>query len=124
MTDSPIATARMVVTTAPDLEVAERIALALVEAGLAACVNLVPGVTSIYRWQGGVERAAEILMLIKTTAAAVSALEAELKRLHPYEVPEFLVINPEAGSAAYLGWLFESVRDSANPASPPGLSST
>ena len=90
-------------------EDAERIARALVERGVAACVNIVPGVVSIYRWKGQVDKDAELLLVIKTTAARYPDLERELKALHPYEVPELLALPIEAGSAAYLAWLRESV---------------
>jgi periplasmic divalent cation tolerance protein len=80
----------------------------LVEEGLAACVNVLAGVQSTYRWQGAVEQAAERQLLIKTTAASLARLEARLNLLHPYEVPEFLVLSVTAGSAACLRWVRES----------------
>jgi periplasmic divalent cation tolerance protein len=101
----PAPEARIAISTASSREEAERIALALVEDGLAACVNLVPGITSIYRWQGAVEQAEEILLVIKTTAQNLERVEAAVSTLHSYEVPEFLVLQPDAGSAAYLAWL-------------------
>ncbi|MGC2637953.1 MAG: divalent-cation tolerance protein CutA [Acidobacteriaceae bacterium] len=102
--------ARLVLTTAGSRDEAERIAHALVEQRLASCVNLVPGLTSIYRWQGAIESTDEILLLIKTAAQHVDALEARLRKLHSYDVPEFLVLTPESASQPYLAWLLESVR--------------
>jgi periplasmic divalent cation tolerance protein len=104
----PATEARLIVTTAGSRDEAERIARALVDERLAACVNIVPGLTSIYRWQGKVEAAPELLLLIKTTAANLSRLEEAVRRLHSYEVPEFIVLTPESASKPYLEWLLES----------------
>ena len=90
-------------------EDAERIATALVERGLAACVNVVSGVTSIYRWKGEVQRDAELLLVIKTAAARFEELREALVALHPYEVPELVALPVEAGHPPYLAWLDESV---------------
>lgn len=100
---------RIVLTTVSSREEAESIAEALVEQRLAACVNLVPGLRSIYRWQGEVETAEEVLLLIKTTAERLERTEAHLRRLHSYEVPEFLVLSAEAGNQSYVDWLTRSV---------------
>lgn len=100
--------ARLVLSTAGSREEAESIAGSLVEKGLAACVNLVPGLTSIYRWQGSIEHSEEILLIIKTTAQHLTALEAALHTLHSYEVPELLVFVPEHGGNDYLAWLTAS----------------
>ena len=100
--------ARIVLSTAANLDEAQRLAHALVEARLAACVNLIPNLTSIYRWEGKIEQSQEILLLIKTAADQLAALEAELHRLHSYQVPEFLVIAIPAGSQPYLGWASRS----------------
>ena len=89
---------------------AERIARALVEERLAACVNVVPGVVSIYRWKGNVEREPELMLVIKTMAQKVDALKARLVELHPYELPEVVVIPIAGGHKAYLDWLEEQVR--------------
>lgn len=97
--------ARIVLTTATNPEEAERIARTLVEERLAACATLVPSVRSIYRWEGKVEDAQETLLLIKTGTEQLAALEARLHTLHSYETPEFLVIEPAAGSVAYLAWM-------------------
>ncbi len=100
---------RIVLTTTGSQEEAHRIAQALVEKRLAACVNIVPGVESVYQWQGKVESAVEWLLVIKTTAAVFPRLRDELKELHSYDVPECLMLMIEDGSAAYLEWLGESV---------------
>ena len=84
---------------------ASRIANALVEERLAACVNIVPPIRSIYRWQGAVEQAAETLLLIKTTAERFPALRDRIQGLHSYEVPEIIAVPIYDGSAAYLSWL-------------------
>jgi periplasmic divalent cation tolerance protein len=102
-------TARIVLTTAPNAEVAGQIARTLVEERLAACATLIPGAESVYRWKGEVETATETLVLIKTGAEQLSALEARLHQLHSYETPEFLVLKVEAGSRGYLEWLVESL---------------
>ena len=96
---------RLVITNCPDEETANRIALAVVEAKLAACVNILPRVQSIYRWQGVVESAAEVPLLIKTTAAAYPALEAAIRESHPYDLPEIIALPITAGLPAYLNWL-------------------
>jgi periplasmic divalent cation tolerance protein len=91
--------------TAPDPETATGIARALVEERLAACVNLVPAVRSIYRWEGRVHEESEILLIVKTRAEHAAELEARVRALHPYEVPELLRVTVAGGSAAYLGWV-------------------
>ena len=100
---------RVVLVTVPDAETAETLVSTLVEEGLAACGNIVPGVVSIYRWQGQVERAGEVLLVLKTTAAAVPRLLDRVPALHPYEVPEVLVLPVAAGHAPYLSWVAASV---------------
>ncbi|WP_027457034.1 divalent-cation tolerance protein CutA [Dechloromonas agitata] len=101
---------RLVITNCPDEETANRIALAVVEAKLAACVNILPRVQSIYRWQGAVESVAEVPLLIKTTAAAYPALEAAIRESHPYDVPEIIALPITAGLPAYLNWLAAETR--------------
>ena len=96
---------QVVLMTAPDAACAERLARALVEERLAACVNVVPGVRSFYRWQGAVEDAAELLLVAKTRADRAEALAARVKELHPYELPEVLTLPAAGGSAAYLDWV-------------------
>ncbi len=97
---------RVILCNAPP-DQAERIARALVDARLAACVNLVPGVISIYRWKGNVEREPETTMLIKTHEDRVASLMDELKKLHPYEVPEMVVLPVEDVNEAYAKWIAE-----------------
>jgi periplasmic divalent cation tolerance protein len=90
---------------------ADAIALAktLVAERLAACVNVLPPMISIYRWKGSVEQDKEHQIVIKTTADRLATLEARLRQLHPYELPEFLVVDPVGGASAYLAWVKESV---------------
>ena len=100
----------IVLSTVATAEDAARIAHALVERRLAACVNVVPGVRSIYRWKSGVEDDEERLLVIKTRRDRFDALREALVALHPYEVPEAIVVPIEAGHVPYLAWLDESVR--------------
>src|SRR5215468_11657759 len=88
--------------TAPDAAAAERLGRALVEEGLAACVNVVPGVRSIYRWQGKINTDAEVLCLVKTRPALFERVRARILELHPYEIPEVLAFAVDDGSPAYL----------------------
>jgi periplasmic divalent cation tolerance protein len=99
----------VVLCTAPDDEVAEGLATALVRRRLAACVNIVAGVRSIYRWKGKVEDAQERLLVIKTRRDQFDALRDAVAEKHPYEVPELLALPIVAGNAAYLNWIDESV---------------
>ena len=100
--------ARLVFLTAPDRGVARTLARGLVEARIAACVNVIEGASSIYRWQGAVEEQAEVLLLVKTTRHRLEALAAHLASHHPYEVPELVALEPAAVAPAYLAWLLES----------------
>jgi len=100
---------RIVVTTAGTKEEARKIARGLVERKLAACVNMVPQVESVYRWQGKVEEATEWLLLVKTTAAAFPRVRAAIGELHSYDLPECVCLAIEDGSAEYLGWIGEGV---------------
>jgi len=95
----------LIITNCPDEAVANSIALAVVEAGLAACVNILPRVQSVYRWQGAIESGAEIPLLIKSTAARYAALEAAIRQHHPYELPEIIALPITHGLPAYLNWL-------------------
>jgi periplasmic divalent cation tolerance protein len=99
---------RLVFTTAPDRAVAERIARALIERRLAACVNILPAIRSVYRWKGAVEEADEVLLLAKTTAGRVSDVELALAELHPYEVPECVALALDRVEEKYLAWLVEA----------------
>ena len=105
-------TALLCLTTCPDPESARHIADALVEERLAACVNVLPGVHSTYRWQGKVERADELLLLIKTTRVRLPALQERIKTLHPYELPEVLAVEA-GGLPAYLQWVASETTPSA-----------
>ena len=95
----------LIYTSFPGLDDAKRVGEALVAARLAACVNMFPGMISIFEWQGAREEAGEVAMIIKTRATLVDAVLAETKRLHPYELPALLVLPTEGGSAEYCGWI-------------------
>ena len=99
----------IVLTTAPADEGAEQLARQLVDERLAACANVYPPMVSVYRWKGQVDRDAERQIVIKTTRDRVAALEARLKELHSYELPEFVVLSVESGSDAYVAWVREQV---------------
>jgi periplasmic divalent cation tolerance protein len=101
---------RVVLTTCASLEEARSIANSLVESHLAACVNIIPQIESVYRWRGKIETATEWLLIIKTTENAFNRLRESLTRLHSYDSPECIEIAVEDGSAAYLAWIGESVR--------------
>jgi periplasmic divalent cation tolerance protein len=100
---------RVVLVSVPRGGRAESLAEGLVEARLAACVNVLPSAVSIYRWKGRVRRDEESLLVIKTSAAKLKALERWIMARHPYEVPEFLALPVSAGSRRYLAWLAEAV---------------
>ena len=101
---------RLVLTTTASLEEAKKVARALVESRLAACVNILPKIESMYRWEGKVEEAQEYLLLIKTTAGAFPAVREKIQQLHSYDVPECIAISVEEGSPSYLKWIEDSVR--------------
>jgi len=96
--------------TVPDRETGERIAEALVQEQLAACVNLLPGVASMYRWQGKVEKAQECLLIIKTGVSRFDVLRRRIASLHPYKVPEIIALPIIHGDKAYLNWISESTK--------------
>ena len=102
-------TVSIVLTTLGADADAAAIARTLIDERLAACVNILPPMTSVYRWQGKVEQDREQQIVIKTAADRVNALQARLRQLHPYELPEFLVLDA-TGSDAYLAWVGESAR--------------
>lgn len=102
--------ARVALVTAPDEATAEDIVARLVEEGVVACGTMLPGALSIYRWQGAVERQRETVIIFKTTAAGAARLLQRLPELHPYEVPEVLVLEVQGGHPPYLDWLADSVR--------------
>jgi len=102
--------ALLVMTNLADVASAQTLAHALVGRRLAACVNLLPAVQSIYRWNGAVEEAAEVTLLIKTTAARYAELEQAIRALHPYELPEVIAVPVSAGLPAYLVWIGQETR--------------
>jgi periplasmic divalent cation tolerance protein len=107
-------TALIVFCTCPDRESAQRLARALVEQRLAACIGVVPGVRSIYRWNDAVEEADEAQLLIKTTSERYPALEAAVRAAHPYELPELIAVEAAAGSVPYLDWIGASTLPAAD----------
>ena len=96
---------RVVLVTAPDAETAARIARALVEEHLIACANVIPGIRSIYRWEGEVADEPEVLLVLKTRASRFAAVAARVKALHPYALPEVVALPVVDGSEAYLDWV-------------------
>jgi len=96
--------------TCPDADTARAIADALVAERLAACVNLIPGLRSVYRWRGAVECADEVLLLAKTDAGRGAALADRIAALHPYELPEVITVEAAGGLGAYLDWVSEQTR--------------
>lgn len=100
----------LILSTCPDADTAQRLARTLVEERLAACVSLLPGVVSTYRWQGDVEQATEVQLLAKTSGDRREALMARLAELHPYELPEILAVETAAGLPAYLDWVAAETR--------------
>jgi periplasmic divalent cation tolerance protein len=105
---STVSAVMVVLVTAPAADVAERIVTAVVEERLAACGNIVPGMTSIYRWQGAVERADEVLIILKTERSVAPRLIARVQELHPYDVPEALALPVTAGLPSYMTWVAAS----------------
>lgn len=103
--------ARIILCTCPEEETARRLAAGLVEQRLAACVNVLPGVTSVYRWQGKVETDSECLMLVKTSEARVAALTQWLHEAHHYELPEIVAVPIVAGLEPYLAWVIDETND-------------
>jgi periplasmic divalent cation tolerance protein len=99
---------RIVLSTAGSLQEARKIAHALIEQGVAACVNIVPQVESVYRWQGTVETSQEFLLIVKTTAERVSKVFEAIQSLHSYELPECIALEITAGSEGYLNWIANS----------------
>ena len=103
---------QIVLCTVPSRESAEQIASTLVAESLAACVNIVPDITSVYRWKGAIENATELLLIIKTGGAVFAALQNRITALHPYELPEVIAVPIRDGLPAYLDWIATSL---ANP---------
>lgn len=100
----------LVITTVPDRATAERIAESLVTSCAAACVNILAECTSVYRWEGKLEQAGEVPLLIKTSRDAYARLEAELHKLHPYELPEIIALPVTAGLPGYLDWVAQQTK--------------
>jgi periplasmic divalent cation tolerance protein len=100
----------LVVSTADTLKLAKEIASALVEAREAACVNIVPGIRSIYRWEGKVNDEEEVLLLIKSTSEKFEAIRSRICKLHTYQTPEVIAFPITAGDAGYLNWLHASLQ--------------
>jgi periplasmic divalent cation tolerance protein len=97
----------IVLTTVPSADSGEEIGRTLVDERLAACVNVLPAMTSIYRWKGSVQRDSECQLLIKTASSRIEALRERLGELHPYDLPEFIVVPVAGGDPAYLAWMIE-----------------
>jgi periplasmic divalent cation tolerance protein len=106
--------ALLILTSLPDSASAQALARQLVERKLAACVNLLPAVQSVYRWQGVVEQASEVTLLIKTVASRYAELEAAVKAAHPYVLPEIIVLPIVAGLPAYLDWIAAETQKDVN----------
>lgn len=109
----------LVISTFESREQAEPVARALVGERLAACANLLPGCLSIYRWQGEIERADEVLMLVKTTCDRYPELERRLHELHPYDLPEIVALAPPRVLAAYADWVAGETRQVEGDSDPP-----
>jgi periplasmic divalent cation tolerance protein len=105
----------LVLTNVPDTDVARTIGRELVESRLAACVNYLPQVTSIYRWQNAIEEATEITLLVKTVQERYAEVQAMITRLHPYDLPEIIALTIEHGSPAYLKWIEQETKANETP---------
>lgn len=110
----------LIYSTFPALDSAEQVGAALVDAGLAACVNILPGMVSIYGWQGARQRDSEVVAIVKTHAARAEAAMAEIRRRHPYETPALLVLPVEGGGSDYLAWIAEQTGSSRSGPSTGG----
>lgn len=99
----------LVLVTAPDMKTARSLAKTALDARLIACANLVPNIESHYRWQGKIETAPEVLMILKTSQSKLVSVEKLILAAHPYDTPEFLVLPLKAGSRKYLAWLADSI---------------
>ena len=115
----PSSQARIIITTVAAEQEARSLARRLVDDRIAACVNIVGPIRSIYRWRDAIEDEAEFLLLIKTTSNRLKEAERRVSELHSYEVPELLVISPERGSAPYLAWLFDATASGPVRATSP-----
>ena len=106
----------LVYTTYPSLVEAERAGRSLVESGLAACVNILPGMVSIYRWKGAIERADEVVMIVKTRPALTGRVAEAVKANHPYEVPAVLFLETTGGAESFVEWIFAETEAAQRPA--------
>jgi periplasmic divalent cation tolerance protein len=112
-------TTLLVLTNLPDQASADALATALVDARLAACVNILPPCRSVYRWQGALENATEVPLLIKTDSARYSALETAIRAQHPYQLPEVIALTVTQGLPAYLAWVADETRPARQPTDSP-----
>lgn len=101
---------QLVLCTCPTTELAEKIATALVTEKLVACVNILPQITSVYQWQGKIEKDSEVQLLIKTTAASFSSVNQRIRDLHSYDVPEVIAVDIQQGDSEYLDWITNSLK--------------
>ena len=115
MSDEPSDSLCIALTTARTVDEARRLAELLVERRLAACVNILPGARSIYRWKGEIEEAAEAMLTIKTRRSLTSAVHAALREAHSYDLPEFLIIPITGGGAEYIAWLQDGLASESGP---------
>lgn len=99
----------LILNTCPNKESASQVANTLVDKHLAACVNILPGLTSIYHWQGQIESAEEYLLIIKSTQSAFSDVQSAIREIHPYELPEVIAVPITAGLDSYLAWIGDNV---------------
>lgn len=106
--------ALLILTNLPDTASAQTLAQQLVERKLAACVNIMPAVQSVYRWQGAVEQASEVTVLIKSVGSRYAELEEAIKAVHPYELPEIIALPIVAGLPAYLNWIIAETQKDVN----------
>ena len=109
MKDGPV----LVYTTYPSLVEAEKSGLKIIEVGLAACVNILPGMRSIYRWKGAVEAADEVVMIVKTRASLAEQVTAAVKASHPYDTPAVLILPVDGGNQSFIDWI---LAETAEPA--------
>ena len=100
---------QLVLCTVPDRDIAEHIAEVLVAEQLAACVNIIPAIVSVYRWKGAIEKDEELLLFIKTSQGSYQSLEQRIRTLHPYELPEIIAVPIQTGQIDYIQWIESSV---------------
>ncbi|MDG1732270.1 MAG: divalent-cation tolerance protein CutA [Thalassotalea sp.] len=102
---------QVVITNCPNNEVAQRIAKKLVTEKLAACVNIVPNITSVYEWQGELQQDNEVMLIIKTKSSLFTQLKQKIEQLHPYDVAEIIALDIQQGNKLYLNWISDTVKD-------------